>query len=402
MFVFVLTLLVSLGTVGISAAEALKIWLPPFGTGDTLDKEFWETAFVPFEELHNCDVLIEIIPWSNYEDKYLMGFAGGTGPDVGYMSMEMVSSFIQMGNITTMDAYITDEDRSNYLYLEKGIIDGSQYMFPFIVGNPRVLMCNMDILQAAGVESVPRTWDEFVAVALKIMDSDLGVHPFMQPWGDSGNMVTMFYPFFYQAGGRLVNEGNEIVVDTPEMLKTVQFLYDLRHKYGIVDEVATSLKAGDVKNLFIEGKVAMIIEATNFSSQATNAGINWEHSLMTEDRQATFIAVDSLVLCSEAKNKELAYAAIQYMTSGEVMSAYHSQVSMFAPIGKDEDYADRAQFEYIYTDSNIDLVPFPAIEGMYKVDDALLRNLQLMQLGQLFPEQVIEETESYVAFELDY
>ncbi|HBG02353.1 MAG TPA: sugar ABC transporter substrate-binding protein, partial [Firmicutes bacterium] len=191
-----------------------------------------------------------------------------------------------MGNITTMDAYITDEDRSNYLYLEKGIIDGSQYMFPFIVGNPRVLMCNMDILQAAGVESVPRTWDEFVAVALKIMDSDLGVHPFMQPWGDSGNMVTMFYPFFYQAGGRLVNEGNEIVVDTPEMLKTVQFLYDLRHKYGIVDEVATSLKAGDVKNLFIEGKVAMIIEATNFSSQATNAGINWEHSLMTEDRQA--------------------------------------------------------------------------------------------------------------------
>lgn len=402
MFVFVLTLLVSLGTVGISAAEALKIWLPPFGTGDTLDKEFWETAFVPFEELHNCDVLIEIIPWSNYEDKYLMGFAGGTGPDVGYMSMEMVSSFIQMGNITTMDAYITDEDRSNYLYLEKGIIDGSQYMFPFIVGNPRVLMCNMDILQAAGVESVPRTWDEFVAVALKIMDSDLGVHPFMQPWGDSGNMVTMFYPFFYQAGGRLVNEGNEIVVDTPEMLKTVQFLYDLRHKYGIVDEVATSLKAGDVKNLFIEGKVAMIIEATNFSSQATNAGINWEHSLMTEDRQATFIAVDSLVLCSEAKNKELASAAIQYMTSGEVMSAYHSQVSMFAPIGKDEDYADRAQFEYIYTDSNIDLVPFPAIEGMYKVDDALLRNLQLMQLGQLFPEQVIEETESYVAFELDY
>jgi|LSQX01.2.fsa_nt_gb multiple sugar transport system substrate-binding protein len=401
-FVLMLVLLVSMGTVVVSAAETLKVWLPPFGTGDALDKEFWETAFIPFEEQHNCDVLIEIIPWSNYEDKYLMGFAGGTGPDVGYMSMEMVSSFIQMGNITKMDEYITAEDRSNYLYLDKGVIDGGQYMFPFIVGNPRVLMCNMDILHAAGVESVPRTWDELLSASLKIMESDLDVYPFMQPWGDSGNMVTMFYPFFYQAGGRLVNESDEIVVNTPEMLKTVQFLYDLRHKYGILDEVATSLKGGDVKNLFIDGKVAMIVEATNFASQIAKAGIDWEHSLMTESRQGTFIAVDSLVLCTTAKNKELAYAAIQFMTSGEVMASYHNQVSMFAPIGRDEEYADRPEFEYIYTDSTIDLVPFPAIEGMYKVDDALLRNLQLMQLGQLLPEQVVEETELYVSFELDY
>lgn len=394
-----LSLVFALFTGAVAAKETLKVWLPPFGTGDTLDKEFWESTFKPFEQANDCEVIVEIIPWSNYEDKYLTGFAGGTGPDVGYMSMEMVASFITMGNITKMDDYITDSDRANYLYLDKGFIAGGQYMFPFIVGNPRVLYCNMDILRTAGITEPPRTWDEFVAVALKVKESQPDIYPFLQPWGDSGNMVTMFYPFFYQAGGRLVDSNGQFTIDTPELRKTVQFLYDLRHTHGIVDEIATSLKAADVKNMFLNGKVAMIVEATNFSRQITAKGIEWEHSILEDTRQATFIAADSLVLCSASKNKDLAYKAIQYMSSGEVMSAYHNQVSMFAPIGRDESYSDNPAFEYIYTDPSIDLVAFPAVDGMYKVDDALLRNLQLMQLGQLTPEEVVRETAAYVSFE---
>lgn len=381
--------------------QTLKIWLPPFGTGDVLDKEFWASTFVPFEEEHNCDVEVEIIPWSNYEDKYLTAFAGNTGPDVGYMSMEMVSSFITMEAVCKMDDYITDADKQNYLYLENGNIAGGQYMFPFIVGNPRVLLCNMDLLNAAGVTEVPTTWDEFIDVALKVKQGTPEVYPFMQPWGDSGNMVTMFYPFFYQAGGRIMNGTmTQFTIDTAEMTKTVNFLYDLRFTHGIVDEISTSLKAADVKNLFLEGKVAMIIESTNFAPKLDAASINWQHSLLRETRQATFVASDSLVLCTACENKDLAYAAIQFMSSGSVMSAYHNQVSMFSPVGKDEAYADNPVFEYIYNTPEIDLITFPAVADMYKVDDALLRNLQLMELGSLTPEQVISETVAYVQFEM--
>lgn len=223
----------------------------------------------------------------------------------------------------------------------------------------------------------------------------------MQPWGDSGNMVTMFYPFFYQAGGRIVNEDKtELTLDTDEMRKTVQFLYDLRYNYGIVDEISTSLKAADVKNMFLEGKVAMIIESTNFAKQMNKAGLNWKHSLLKEARQATFVAADSLVLSTGAKDKELAYKAIQYMSSGEVMTAYHNEVSMFSPIGKDEKYGDFADFEYIYNNKDIDLITFPTMSGMFKVDDALLRNLQMMMLGELSPDEVVSETVKYADMEL--
>lgn len=87
------------------------------------------------------------------------------------MYMEMISDFIDMGALTPMDNYLTQEDRDNYLYLSKGCIKGGQYMLPLSVGNVRVLFCNMDILNAAGITAPPKTWDEFIKTCQAIKDS---------------------------------------------------------------------------------------------------------------------------------------------------------------------------------------------------------------------------------------
>ena len=118
----------------------LLLWLPPFAAGDdgALDKEFWTETLAPWAAENNVDLTIEITPWGNYEEKYLTGFSSGEGPDVGYMYLEMFNDFIEMGALEPLDAYITDADRENYLYLDKGFIKGKQYTMPFIVGNARM------------------------------------------------------------------------------------------------------------------------------------------------------------------------------------------------------------------------------------------------------------------------
>lgn len=67
----------------------LLLWMPPFGTEDTLDKEMWKKVLAPFEKENNCNVTVEVIPWSNYEEKYLTAISSGAGPDLGYMYMEI-------------------------------------------------------------------------------------------------------------------------------------------------------------------------------------------------------------------------------------------------------------------------------------------------------------------------
>ena len=48
--------------------------------GVSLDKEVWGEILKPFEEENNAQVSIEIIPWSNYEEKVFdRNFIGDRG-----------------------------------------------------------------------------------------------------------------------------------------------------------------------------------------------------------------------------------------------------------------------------------------------------------------------------------
>ena len=242
----------------------LLLWLPPFAAGDdgALDKEFWTETLAPWAAENNVDLTIEITPWGNYEEKYLTGFSSGEGPDVGYMYLEMFNDFIEMGALEPLDAYITDADRENYLYLDKGFIKGKQYTMPFIVGNARILYFNMDILEQAGVTELPATWQDLVDVAVKIKEAGLpGVMPFAGEWADPaiGALNNLYYPYLWQAGGDIYNEdGSKVaLMDNDAAVKAARFLYDLKFKYGVLPEESMALVGTEVRNQFIEGNIAI-------------------------------------------------------------------------------------------------------------------------------------------------
>ena len=71
--------------------DKLTFWFPTFASadGEVTDEEFWNEKMDAFEEENNCEVNVEIIPWDNYEEKYLTGVNSNDGPDVGYLYMEM-------------------------------------------------------------------------------------------------------------------------------------------------------------------------------------------------------------------------------------------------------------------------------------------------------------------------
>lgn len=70
-----------------SGAKSLDVWLPPLSANQD-DKEVWDKIMDGFEEENDVTVNVEIVPWGNYEEKYLTGITSGEGPDVGYMYME--------------------------------------------------------------------------------------------------------------------------------------------------------------------------------------------------------------------------------------------------------------------------------------------------------------------------
>ncbi len=214
----------------------LLLWLPPFGSEDSLDFEFWTKTIEPWAKENNVKVNIEITPWGGYEEKYLTGFSSGEGPDIGYMYLEMFNDFIEMDTLADIDSYFTNEEKANYLYYQKGNMKGGQYALPFIVGNARIPYFNKDLLAKAGVKKIPETWDELIAAVVKIKNANLdNVIPFAQEWADPaiGALNNIYYPYLWQAGGDIYSEDGSRValLDNEAGIKAAQFLHDLRFKY---------------------------------------------------------------------------------------------------------------------------------------------------------------------------
>lgn len=369
--------------------KELTLWMPPFGTEESLDKEVWETILVPFEEQHNVKVSLEIVPWSNYEEKYLTGLSSGQGPDVGYMYMEMMNDYIDMGAIAPFDEYLTQEDKDNFFYLDKGVIEGKQYAMPIVVGSARVLYYNKDILDQAGVSSAPKTWDEFLAACDKI--NAIGITPFQQQWGDKskGALNAIFFPYLWQAGGDLFSEdGANAAFNSEAGLKAAEFLCEMKEK-GYIPKSTTSMSEDQVFAEFKDGKLAFVVGPTNKGGDFTGAGINWDFvTSLSDQKMGTFAAADSLVLVSASKEKELAVELVRYMLSGDSMTQFHA-MAPFPPVGKDEAYNDDETFKRVYEDDQAALVTLPAVKGSAEVYDYLYKNLQLMMLGELSPEEAL-------------
>ncbi len=374
----------------------LTLWMPPFGTEESLDKEVWGNILAPFEAENNVKVAIEIVPWSNYEEKYLTGISSGNGPDVGYMYMEMMNDYIDMGAIAPFDEYLTEEDRNNFYYLDKGVINGKQYAMPIVVGSARVLYYNKDILDKAGVAEIPTNWTEFLEACKKVAKT--GVTPFQQQWGDKskGTMNVTFFPYLWQAGGELFSEdGTKALFNSEAGLKAAQFLYDLKFKEGIIPESSTSMSEDQVYAEFKAGKLAFLVAPTNKAGDFTSAGINWDYvTSLKEQQTGTFAAADSLVLINASKEKDLAVKLVKYMLSGKSMTEFH-KMSAFPPIAKDEAYNDDPRFKRVYEEDQEALITLPTVKGSAAIYDNLYKNLQLMMLGELTPEDALKNAAEF-------
>lgn len=375
----------------VGKASSLTLWMAPFGTEESLDKEVWGTILKPFEEENNVKVTIEIVPWSNYEEKYLTGISSGQGPDVGYMYMEMISDYVESGSIEAFDQYLTAEDKDNFYYLDKGQINGKQYAMPIVVGSARVMFYNKDILDAAGVTTVPGTWEEFTEACKKISAS--GKTPFQQQWGDKskGALNSIFFPYLWQAGGEIFTEdGKKATFNSEAGIKAANYLNDLKFKENIISESATSMAEDQVFSEFRAGNLAFVMAPTSKGAEFTSSGINWDYFTSLKDQQmGTFASADSLVLVSASKNKEMAVKLVKYMLSGVSMTEFH-KMSSFPPIGKDEEYSDDPVFRKVYEEDKECLVTLPAIKGSAAIYDNLYKNLQLMMLGELTPEEALK------------
>ncbi len=376
----------------------LSVWVPVYQFGDGIsDEDFWNEKFDAFEAEHNCVVNVEIQTWSDYATNIYTGLLSDEGPDVVYVTETY--DLIDAGLLAPLDEYLTEEDFEKYVYLDQGAYnsEGQLCTFPMMAGNPCVIFYNMDMLEAAGITELPSTWDEFMDVCLTLKEANPDVWPFISSWGATNGVSAMlagFWPFFFQAGGTVLDEEGNLNLDSEETLEALTYINSFKEN-GIFDDSIVSMD--DPNGKFVNGEAAIIINGTGNASTFTEEGINWQCQLGLEGPGglATNMSVDSLAISSYCEDKELAAELIKYMTSAEVMDDYHEQIYGMPSLTTDATYTEPEPFQSMYEEYSDVMYAVPSYEGSATFADVFQQNVQGMLMGQLTPQEVIDESMTY-------
>lgn len=393
----ILALVLLLSCASFAAADekpTITVWMPVYQFGDGPDDlTFWNEHLADFAAANNCNIVVEIKPWTDYYTVAYTAMAGTDGPDVVYGPN---FDFVNNGLCLPLDEYFTEEEKANMLYWNSGIAkDGQMYTAPMMVGNAVAIFFNMDILNAAGITEMPATWEDFIAMCKTVQAANLeGVKPFLLNLGASSGssaLLTGFWPFYLSAGGKILDENGYPDINNEAGLKTLEFLKALVDE-GIFDE---SIVAEDgAVGMFEEGKLAAVMNGTGKSKSFGDYAWDYKVALEGPGGSYTTVAAEGLGVNVKTKNPELAVGVLKEMLAAKSMDDFFTQVYSMAKISADSTYVDPV-FDDLYSGQADHLLASAEFEGKGSFENTLLSNIQLMLMGDMEPQEVLDETMAY-------
>jgi ABC-type glycerol-3-phosphate transport system substrate-binding protein len=292
---------------------------------------YWQTVVEEFQAVHpNITIELQVVPSEEMFDKLLTQIAAGNPPDSAYVSDWMTGALAQNDGLVSLEDYISKStviEIDDYVpaFLQPARVDEVQYGLPF-ASETTGLFYRTDRFEEVGLDPnhPPQTWDEFLEYAQKLTNKDENKYGFAV---FAPEAAYYFYPWLWQAGGDQLNpeNPNDVIWDSPEGQRAADFYANLA-QYSPADLLNATSWDGRVS--FANGDVGMYMVGAWFAgvllTEFPDATGLWAAApLPTDQRCATTIAGDHLVIFRDSKNPEAAYKWIEFLSAPENMLEYN-------------------------------------------------------------------------------
>lgn len=173
--------------------------------------------------------------------------------------------FIQNQWIAPLDEVFPPKLQAHYspgaLSLAKGA-DGKIYAFPWYT-QPTLVFYRADLVEAAGYQEFPSSWDEFLALCKKLtVDSDgdgvTDQYGFVYAAGSGLGVWDTFTRFLYTAHGSLYDQDGNPIFNSEAGVAALQFMIDLKNTHTVVPETVMDYQEGEVADFWKAGKAAIM------------------------------------------------------------------------------------------------------------------------------------------------
>ncbi len=314
--------------------------------GDTLTFTTWGTdaelaglrsAIAGFEAANDgVTVDLNAVPYEQMFTNIDAQLQSDTAPDIFRVPYYTFGSYAGAGQLLDLGPLLSDGFRDRFTPQAWAAVQNEESP----LGVPHhtdtsVILYNKDMLDAAGVTSIPTTleqawtWEEFEEVAQKLRDElPSSKYPFAYNW--QGNDVTRWLSWLFQADGRFLNEElAAAAIDSEAGRAAVEFTQSFFTKDFVPqnDSVKSTTYASDTwysETVAMTWAGAFLIpdaDATlNFEWGATYAPVNV--------RGGSDFSGHALVATAGTTQPELAAAFLEFVTQEEEMREFCEGASL--------------------------------------------------------------------------
>ncbi len=275
-------------------------------------------------EKDNPGVTLTLVdsPFTGFHDKAITLFQAQKLADVLMIQVDWVAEFAELGMLEPLDEWIAKEPKSfmdNIFPTFHKKWQGKQYYLPLHSGCV-ALYWNTDLFKKAGIAGPPKTWDEYVAAAKKLTNSEAKVFATtatlqVEP---PTNLTYDIYPLIYQAGGEVIDEKtNRAVFNGPAGIKAVQWYVDLVnvHKVSVPGVLSSGEK--EKRGNFGAGNVGMMFEGPwgIAIQKRLNPNLPYDIATLPQGVTSGTVVRGSLnTLTTQAKSKDAAWKFLRWIS----------------------------------------------------------------------------------------
>ena len=233
--------------------EFWHYYTPASTTGLLLDELIPEFNARPESRVY---VTAQFLPREDLLRRYALGVVSGELPEIGMVDNPDSASFSAMGLWMDVTDRVDALPINNWIQgaIDSGRFNGRQHTIP-MNSNCLALWSNDEMLAAAGIDTLPETWDELMDVSARLLTANPDVHPFGFSAIRTEEGTFQFLPFLLSTGE------SWDTMDSPGAIRSLQLIRDLLDNGFISPEVINWTQA-DVEMQFSAGNLAMMVNGT--------------------------------------------------------------------------------------------------------------------------------------------
>lgn len=236
-------------------------------------QDWWTEFEAAFEEANEgIDLNIEIVSWNDIYTVVNTRISTGEQPDI--LNISGFADYVADDLLMPAEEYVSADLQADFIpsFWESNEMDGTVWALP-ILASCRALFCNMDLLNGAGIDAAPATWDEVLTACQAVKDT---YGDDIVPWGldistDEGQAAFSYYSWNF--GGGYVDENGEWALNSAENVEAVNYIKTLIDS-GYVNAAPYTDTRYPLQDAFSAGTLAMMIGPMNMV--AADSTVNYE------------------------------------------------------------------------------------------------------------------------------